>query len=94
MRALRWTSPAEDDLAEIDAYWCNYSIERADQILDTIKAAAEFLGGLPEAGPATEMEDFRKWLVGGTKYILVYRIVAGEIEILRVEHASKNWRAI
>ena len=94
MRTLRWTSRAENDLTDIDAYWCGYSTERADDVLETIKAAGEFLGGLPEAGPATEMEDFRKWLVGGTKHILAYRIVADEIEILRVEHASKNWRPL
>ena len=34
----------------------------------------------------------RKFAVRGTPYILVYRIVSGAIEILRVRHNREDWR--
>ena len=92
MKRLRWTSPAEQDLIAIDEYWCGYSTERADEVLDIIRQAGDFLAELPKTGPAMETRDFRKWRVRGTNYVLVYRASGEAVEILRVHHASEDWR--
>jgi len=65
--------------------------ERADQMLDAIRKAGDFLAGLPKAGPALEKEDARKWSVGGTNYILIYRLAGDSVQILRVHHAQEDW---
>lgn len=92
MKLVEWTDPAEWDLQAIDDYWCAYSTERADEILDTIKAAGDFLAGMPEAGPALEGREVRKWRVARTNYLLIYRLARDEVQILRVHHALENWR--
>jgi len=91
MRRVHWTSPAERDLQVIDDYWCGFGVARADEALDSIRAAGDFLARLPKAGPALEEKDARKWLVGGADYILIYRLVEGGIQVLRVRHASEHW---
>lgn len=91
MRRVDWTSPAERDLEAIDDYWCAYNVARADEILDMIRDAGDFLASLPKAGPALEDKSLRKWLVGGTDYILLYRLVEGGVQVLRVRHAREDW---
>ena len=92
MKRVDWTGPAESDLQAIDHYWCAFGTERADRMLDTIRAAGDFLAGLPEAGPALESSETRNWRVAGTDYLLVYRVLRDEVQILRVHHGRENWR--
>ncbi|MGQ7322992.1 type II toxin-antitoxin system RelE/ParE family toxin, partial [Streptococcus suis] len=54
-------------------------------------AAGRFLAEHPAAGPALA-DGQRKWCVPGTDYVLVYRVVAGDVEILRVYHGREDWR--
>ena len=91
MRDLDWTSDARDDLAAIDAYWWEHAPDRADDVLDRIEAAAEFLLGMPHAGPALDRGSARKWSVRSTRYILIYRVAETSIQILRVHHMSEDW---
>jgi len=54
--------------------------------------AGHFLAGLPEAGPALEGREARKWRVAGTNYLLIYRLVPDGIQVLRVQYAREDWR--
>ena len=92
MRIVEWTPLALEDLASIDAYWWQFSPEGAEIILQRTDSAALFLTSAPEAGPKIERASARKWRVRRTDYIIVYRIVPGRIEVLRVRHAAENWR--
>jgi len=94
MKSLDWAGKARDDLAAIDAYWCENAPARADDILDRIEAAAEFLLGMPHASSVLDEGPGRKWSVRSTRYILVYRIMEDAIQILRVHHASRDWPGI
>lgn len=91
MRPVLWAGPAERDLAAIDEYWLQASEQRADAVLARIRAAGEFLGSMPKAGPAIETGPFRKWRVGGTDYLLIYRVLNDAIQILRVRHGRGDW---
>ncbi|WP_156680979.1 type II toxin-antitoxin system RelE/ParE family toxin [Sphingomonas profundi] len=90
MRAIEWTRPARDDLAEIDAYWWAIDQAVADGLLASIEDAAEILRDAPRVGRTIDA-DTRKWSVRGTSYLLLYRHRDDRIEILRVQHASRNW---
>jgi plasmid stabilization system protein ParE len=92
MRRVEWAGSAEWDLQAIDDYWCTYGTERADEILEAIRRAGDFLAGLPEAGPTLEGREARKWRVAGTYYVLIYRLVPDGIQVLRVQHAREDWR--
>jgi plasmid stabilization system protein ParE len=91
---IRWTQPAEDDLAAIDEYWMGYSVASADTMLARIHTAADFLRGMPHGGPRIDEIAARKWTVRGTNCLIIYRIHDGQIEVLRVHHAAENWRAL
>ena len=92
MKRVEWTIPAVQDLRAIDDHWCASGAERADEILDTIREAGDFLAGLPNAGPVMEAANVRKWRVRDTNYILLYRLVDDRVQILRVRHGRENWR--
>jgi plasmid stabilization system protein ParE len=94
MRRVRWTVPALEDLAAIDAYWWENAPSRADLILDRIEAAAAFLKDLPHAGPELEELQVRKWVISRTDYLLFYRFRNDEVEILRIRHGRENWQTL
>ncbi len=94
MRPVAWTSLAERDLEVIDEYWFSVSQGQADRVIDRIRAAGDFLATMPHAGPALETGPARKWRVKQTDYILMYRVIADQIQVLRIRHAQENWREI
>ncbi|WP_307116939.1 type II toxin-antitoxin system RelE/ParE family toxin [Sphingomonas kyeonggiensis] len=91
MNRARWTPPAQDDLAALDDESSQLSPEYARRIGREALAAARFLAENPGAGPVVE-GPVRKWRVLRTDYVLLYRIVAGGVEILRLHHAMRDWR--
>jgi plasmid stabilization system protein ParE len=92
MRRVVWTPLANGDLEAIDDYLADYSIESAEEVATKIETAASFLLEVPHAGTPFDSQKARKWRVAGTPYLLVYRPVADDIEVLRVYHARQNWR--
>jgi plasmid stabilization system protein ParE len=92
MMRIVWTPPATGDLETIDDYWADHSAGSAEQVALKIEAAAAFLADFPKAGASLESGLARKWRVGATPYLLVYRIIGDRIEILRVYHERMNWR--
>lgn len=92
MNAVSWTGPAEHDLEKIDDYWFLVAPDLADAMLAKIEASVCFLRGMPRAGWRIEETEARRWSVRGTPYLLVYRIQADTIEILRVRHERENWQ--
>jgi toxin ParE1/3/4 len=91
MRTVEWSDPAIVDLEEIDDYWSAYSHDAADRVTATIERAATFLTTTPAAGPRVRGANARKWRVAATDYILLYRVSAHTIEVLRIRHARENW---
>lgn len=91
MKKVAWTILAEHDLEAIDDYWIEHSEAKADLVLARIRAAADFLAAMPGAGPVIETGPARKWRVQSTNYILIYRIRADVIQILRVHHGREDW---
>ena len=91
MKRVEWSDLAARDLEEIDDYWVRYSEEAAEEISLKIEQAASFLATMPGAGPAVRARDARKWSVSNTRYVIIYRVLQGRIEVLRVRHSSQNW---
>ena len=91
--AVEWTDPAIADLRDIDDYWSAYDTASAERVAALIEAASGFLATMPRAGPALRRSDARKWLVGATPYLLIYRVLEDGIQILRVHHGRQDWDA-
>ena len=69
----------------------------ADKPKAAAKAAARFeiaverFAALPAMGRPGRRPGTREILAPGTPYVVIYRIGDGEIQILRVYQASRNW---
>lgn len=63
------------------------AIEQGDRIEDT----AKLLPNNPEIGRAGRKQGTREMVISGTSFILVYRVRAERLEILRVLHGAQQW---
>jgi toxin ParE1/3/4 len=82
---------ARSDLDEIWCYFGSFSLRTADRWLDGITSHFHLLAKFPEAGTARSdiRADLRFLPVGD--FLIFYRVVAEDIEILRVFHGSRNY---
>jgi toxin ParE1/3/4 len=81
---INWSPFAINDLAAIREYIAEFNPRAANAVADHILNAVNFLGGHPHMGVQTHRTDVRKLIVSQSPYIIPYRIIDGEIEILEV----------
>ncbi|WP_315759856.1 type II toxin-antitoxin system RelE/ParE family toxin [Sphingomonas sp. Y38-1Y] len=91
MRVI-WAPAARQDLGRIDDYLADRDAEFARVAGRAALTAAEFLSVNPFAGSPIARTR-RKWRVNGSPYLLVYRIRADIVEILRIRHEREDWRS-
>lgn len=62
---------------------------------DRIMAALDHLPQHPEMGRVGRVKGTRELVVGGTPFIVIYRVKpkAGRVEVLRVLHGAQRWPA-
>lgn len=58
---------------------------------DAIETAVRHLANFPEIGPPGRIRGTRELVVTGTPYVVVYRIEATAVVILRVLHGAQDW---
>jgi toxin ParE1/3/4 len=56
-----------------------------------IIATARRLSAFPNSGRPGQIDGTRELVVPGFPYVIVYRVSADAVEILRVFHTSRNW---
>jgi toxin ParE1/3/4 len=90
MGRVRLTPRADLDLEEIWFFVAQDDPVAADLWLDAIEEKLELLADNPLMGPARSdiARDLRYHPVGN--YLLLYRIVAGGVEVVRVVHGARN----
>jgi len=91
MTAVLWSDLANADLEAIDDYWVGYGQDAAERVSARIEAAAAFLATMPRAGPVLKRQAARKWRIGQTPYVLIYRVTDLGIEVLRIRHGREDW---
>ena len=81
---------AEEDLIEI---WANIALDNpaaADKYLKLLDSKIDSLFEMPERGQMRDdLQTGVRMLVEG-KYLLFYRVVGREVEVLRVVHGSRD----
>jgi toxin ParE1/3/4 len=84
---------AEDDLIEI---WCTIALDSpaaADRLLDTFASRIEHLAAFPDLGPERpDIGEAARLSVGN--YLVLYRHIGGQIEIVRVVHGARDLTAL
>lgn len=88
------TAKAQDDLFGIWATIAADSMASADRLLDQIDARLKLLSAFPEMGTARDdlVAGFRHLPVG--EYLVLYRILTKEVEIVRVVHGRRDLRGL
>ncbi len=87
MRDLRWKKQAINDLINIARFIAQDSRTNAKKMVDYIDRKVAALVEHPHLGRAGRKSGTHE-LVIHENYIVVYRVLANSIEILRVKHAA------
>ena len=89
MANFRKTARAEEDLIDIWLYIAQDNPDAADNLLDTIEEKGQLLAENPELGQTRPdiADEFRYLPVG--RYLMLYRVIEGGIELVRVVHGMR-----
>lgn len=97
---VRLRSAAENDVAGHARYLQDRSAEAAIHFLDAFDAALTLLGCSPGIGGICQFQNrrfdgVRVWSIAGFKnYLIFYRVLPEEIEVLRVIHGARDLKSI
>jgi toxin ParE1/3/4 len=91
---LRISPRARSDLIEIWSYIADDSVPNADAFIDKLHETAQLLAGKPGLGRRREelAPGMQSFPFG--RHLIFYRVVAGEIEIVRVLHGARDIESI
>ena len=82
---------AVDDLDDIAGYISQDNPEAARRTVRRLWTAVKSLAEQPEMGRPGRVHGTRELVVSGTPFVVPYRVVGSEIEILRVLHGARDW---
>jgi toxin ParE1/3/4 len=87
-----WADSARREFDAAIAYLTERSPAAADRIGERILSAVSLLEDFPEIAPASRHRSLRQLVVVRTRYLVVYRIHNGVVEIRAVVHAKQKRR--
>lgn len=88
---LRWSDEAADDLERITNYLFEETPHHAPELVRAIYSAPAALSHFPHRGRPGKKEGTRELVLTPLPYIVVYRIAADAIHILRILHGAQKW---
>lgn len=88
---LKWTRPAIRDLKEAGDFIASDNSSAAQRMAERVQEAVEYLLDYPNMGRPGRVSGTRELIVSGTPLIVVYRVIAPVIQILRVLHHARKW---
>lgn len=90
----RLAPAAEADLEDIWRYTaCNWSIDQADRYTDALEAAFDTMVAMPEIARERREFDPPVRVHPSGQHVIVYRIEADHLVILRVLGGRQDWQA-
>ena len=90
---LSWSIQALIDFDEAQAYIAEDNPFAAQTVADRIWQASRRLPEQPQMGRPGVVPGTREWVVQRTPYVLVYRVKGEVVEIVRLWHGRRNWKA-
>lgn len=89
---IRFTIQANQDIDSIFKYLSqNISNDFAQEVLDRIENMIDKLPVLPEMGRIGRILDTRELVIPDLPYVVAYRIINNEIQILAIMHQRRRW---
>ncbi|MER9402563.1 type II toxin-antitoxin system RelE/ParE family toxin [Mesorhizobium caraganae] len=91
MSRVRWTIRALRRLDQIGAFIAKDNPNAAARVVARIVSAADNLAEQPVMGRIGRIRGTRELVLTDIPYLVPYRVVGHEIEIITVMHASQKW---
>ena len=91
MKRIRWTERALRRLDQIGAFIEKDNPTAAAQVVVRIVSVVDNLAEHPAMGRVGRVRGTRELVLADIPYIIPYRVVGDEIEILTVMHAAQRW---
>jgi toxin ParE1/3/4 len=86
-----WRRTALNDLEGIRRYIAQENQAAGARIRARIRNAVEQLVDHPHLGRPGRVEGTREFVIAGTPFIVVYRVVTNHLRILSVIHGARRW---
>jgi len=88
---VRWLARALKNLDEEAEYIARDDPEAAARTVERIMTSVERLASYPASGRLGRVPGARELVIGGTSYVVPYRVRGETVEIIRVFHDSRKW---
>lgn len=88
--SIKWTVPAQKDILEAVGYVLKDDPLKAEQLARQILKTGEQVLLFPGSGPPSRIAGTRQIAVQKFPYVLVYRVTAKSIHVLRVLHTKRH----
>ena len=88
---IHWTRPALADLEAIGDFIARDNPVAAKQLVVSLVAFVDALRDHPNLGRPGRLAETRELVVAGTPYIVPYRVLGDDVEILAVFHGARRW---
>jgi len=85
---VRTSAPAARDLRDIHDYIAADNPVAAERMYRRLRKAIDMLGPFPRLGRESVRRTSRELAVVNTPYILIYRIIGEDVEVLRILHGA------
>ena len=89
-----WLDSALDDLERLRSYIEEHEAGNAQIVLARIFSSVRTLDQFARRGRIGRLRGTYELVVPRTPYIVVYRIVGEDVEILQVVHGARRWPSI
>jgi toxin ParE1/3/4 len=87
---VRFTRPAQRDLAQIHAYISRDSPDIASRFVARLIERSRKLADNPREGRETDEPDVRVIIAPRLRYLIFYSVAADEIHIIHIRHMSRR----
>jgi addiction module RelE/StbE family toxin len=87
---VHWKKQAINDLIKIGLHIAKDSPDNAEKMLDLIEQKVGALAPHPRLGHVGRKQGTRE-LVAHESYVVIYRVLATKVEVLRVKHTAQRW---
>ena len=88
---IRWTRPALADLEAVGDFIARDNPVAAKRIVVGPVASVDALRDHPNLGRPGRLTGTRELVVSGTPYVVPYRVLGDDVEILAVFHGARRW---
>lgn len=86
-----WSDRAQEDIVQIVTYIAQDNPDAAERIERRIYQATARLTEQPGMGRPGRVDGTRELVIGGTRYIVPYRVRGQVVEIIAIMHGAQQW---